>query len=342
MGPIEIEYPPISQGCTPEERDWVNSRAGQMSEREKILFNGAMLLTHPQTAAEVIDLALQLGKFEALYPAGNRRALGLFVAKYLQDEYGEFAHLPKRDVGAIYQKGHSGVFVTDSCGGQGAYVTQEYPIQPLYDGTNLAELTRDDYAVRIRLSSPDCPDGVWVRMPDNMEINGGYPDELAIALDSIDAVSLEECTVQEISCNLPGLESLLSQYEDTEKLFRDCTNMGYILEERWQGQAHAMDHFLAALELEGCDRLDWAIDISQNLHCYDFLPPGASAVTEYGRQHAEQNRLATPEGFGFEDYGRQELARDGMQATEHGYIRRNDQSFFYEHGQPPQVPEMEM
>lgn len=314
MGPVEIEYPPISGGCTPEERDWLNLRTGQMSEKEKLLFNGAMLLSQPRTAAEVINLALQTDCFEALYPAGNRRALGLFVSKYMRDEYGGFAHLPKKDVGAIYQNGRAGVFVTDSRGGQGAYVTREYPVRPLYDGTNLAQLTGADYSVRIRLSSPDCPDGVWVRMPDHAESSGGYPDELAIALDSIDAVSLEECTVQEIRCCLPGLEDILSQYGDTDfdKLLRDCTNMGYVLEEQWQGREHAMDHFLAALECEGCDRLDVAIDISQNLDCYDFLPPGIMPAT------------------------------DGMRATEHGFVRRNGRELFIEHSKFEQEPNLTM
>ena len=33
-----------------------------------------------------------------------------------------------------------------------------------------------------------------------------------------------------------------------------------------------MEHLESAMEIEGCTRLDFALDISQNLDCYDFVP----------------------------------------------------------------------
>lgn len=318
MIPVDVEYPSIPNlDFTREEKEWLIRRTDLMSEKEKILFMGAMHLRRPQSMKEVIDLAAQLDCFEALYPAGNRRELGRFVAKHLREEYGEFAHLSKKDVGAIYQKGRSGVFVhINTCEGRGAYVTQEVMPRQLYDGTNLEALLTEDYSVRLRLSSPDCPEGVWVKLPDRSGVNEGFPDELAIALDSLDAVALEDCTLLEVRCALPGLEEIAEQYgtENLEKLIRDGNNLGFVLEEQWQGAPHAMEHFLAALEYEDCARLDLALDISQNLDRYDFLPPGVE-----------------PAGAGPE-----------MTATGHGSIRRNGLPFYYEHSQPPSGPELTM
>lgn len=320
MIPVDLEYPAIPNlDFTREEKDWLIRRTDRMSEKEKILFMGAMNLRQPKCMADVIDLAVQLDCFEAVYPAGNRRELGRFVAKHLREEYGEFAHLSKKDVGAIYQKGRSGVFVPiNTCEGRGAYVTLESTPSRLYDGTNLDALLAEDYGVRLRLSSPDCPEGVWMKLPDHVEIDGGLPGELAIALDSLDAVDLEECTLQEVQCALPGLEEIADQYstENLEKLIRDGNNLGFVLAEQWQGAPHGMEQFLAALEYEDCTRLDQALDISQNLDCYDFLPPGTEQAG------ADQG----PE----------------MQATEHGDIRRNGRTFFYEHSQPPEGPELRM
>lgn len=312
MIPVDLEYPAIPDlDLTKEEKEWLIRRTDQMSEKEKLLFMGAMRLRPPKSMADVINLAVQLDCFEALYPAGSRRELGRFVARHLREEYGEFAHLSKKDVGAIYQKGRSGVFVPiNTCEGRGAYVTQEAPIRPLYDGTNLEELLAEDYSVRLRLSSPDCPEGVWVRLPDHAESSGGLPDELAIALDSLDAVALEECKLLEVRCALPGLEEIGDQYgtESLEKLIRDGNNLGFVLEEQWQGSPHAMERFLAALEYEDCYRLDHALDISQNLDCYNWLPSGAAPYA----------------------------AGPAMLATEHGHVCRNSRPFSYEHSQPPQ------
>lgn len=318
MIPVDLEYPAIPDlDFTREEKDWLVRRTGQMSEKEKVLFMGAMQLRQPKCMADVINLAAQTDCFEALYPAGNRRELGRFLAQYRRVEYRPFAHLPHQDVGAIYQLGRIGVFVpVNTCEGRGAYVTEETPPRSLYDGTNLKELLAKDYSVRLRISSPDCPEGVWMRLPDYAEAHGGCPGELAIALDSLDAVALEDCTLLEVQCALPGLEKIGDQYttESMEKLIRDGNNLGFVLDEQWQRAPHAMEHFLAALEYEGCTRLDHALDISQNLDCYDFLPSGA-VLSDSDSE---------------------------MLVTAHGYICRNGEPFFYDYSKPPDGPEQTM
>ncbi len=95
-----------------------------------------------------------------------------------------------------------------------------------------------------------------------------------------------------------------------------------------------MEHFQAAMEYECCDRLDFALDISQNLHCYDFIPD-AAAVMEHGKKVAIENGLVrsgtlTAESFDYEFYGHHQIQNAGMELTEHGYIRRNEESLYYD------------
>ena len=63
----------------------------------------------------------------------------------------------------------------------------------------------------------------------------------------------------------------------------DGSNLGYVLDEQWQEKPHAMEHFQATMEYKGCNRLNFVLDISQSLHCYDFLPY-AAAVIEHGKK----------------------------------------------------------
>lgn len=139
---------------------------------------------------------------------------------------------------------------------------------------------------------------------------------------------------------------MAQQYDSLDKLVWDGSNLGYVLDEQWQGKTHAMKQFQAAMEYEGCDRLDFALDISQNLNCYDFLPDAAAAM-EHGKKTAIENGLVCPgtltaESFDYESYGHQQIQNAGMVLTDYGYIKRNEESFYYDYSQAPIKPEMSM
>jgi len=113
------------------------------------------------------------------------------------------------------------------------------------------------------------------------------------------------------------INNLLEQYDTLEKLVWEGNNLGYVLEERGQGMPHFLDHLRAALEYERCDRLDYALDIPQNLRCYDFLPDDVEMI-EYGKRASD------------------------MILTKYGHVRRNEEPFYYEFSQQPTRPEISM
>jgi len=105
-----------------------------------------------------------------------------------------------------------------------------------------------------------------------------------------------------------------------------------------------MEHFQATMEYKGCDRLNFVLDISQNLHCYDFQPD-AAAVVEHGKKAAIKNGLVHPGtlkagSFDYEFYGHQQIQNAGMVLTEYGYIQRSEESFYYDCSQALIKPEM--
>ena len=74
----------------------------------------------------------------------------------------------------------------------------------------------------------------------------------------------------EAQCALAEAGVIQEQYDSIEDLVRDGNNLGFVLDEQGQGAEHWRERFDAALEYEECDRLRLALDISQNLNCYEL------------------------------------------------------------------------
>ena len=64
------------------------------------------------------------------------------------------------------------------------------------------------------------------------------------------------------------------QYDSASELVRHAIDFGYVWAEQGQGEAYWMDKWQAVLELEDCHRLDQALDFSQNLQHFAFIPRG--------------------------------------------------------------------
>ena len=333
----------LSRMVSPQEKQFIENRIAGMSPKETLLLEAAMQLAPMETAADFINLTFQLHCYELCYPAKDDHELGEFVALYM--EYGKdsaLSYIDREKLGRHYRiRQNPGIF------SGGAYVFPAcQTAKPIYDGSNLLELKDDDYSLKLKLSSKSNKAGVWLRLPDYAEVNGGRPDELRIALDTLGVSSLNECQVLEAVCVLPNIRNLLEQYDTLDKLVWDANNLGYVLDERGQGMPYFMGHFQAAMEYEGCDRLDFALDISQNLHCYDFLPDDV-AMGEYGKKAAIENGLVrsgtlSAELFDYELYGHQQIQNAGMVLTEYGYICRNKNSFHFEYSQGPKNQEISM
>lgn len=92
--------------------------------------------------------------------------------------------------------------------------------------------------------------------------------------------------------------------------------------------------YAAALELESCDGLDLALDIAENLDCYDFDPHIYSPKT-YGNYILQEAGVDLQDpaflNFHFYGYGLRQLGKAGHVCTTYGVIRRNEISFRYEY-----------
>ena len=125
------------------------------------------------------------------------------------------------------------------------------------------------------------------------------------------------------------------QYESITQLVRDGSNLGYILDERGQGLPHFEERFAAALEYEDCYDLRFALNISQNLHCYEWV--SSDELEDFSASRLQS--LGVSEKlirFGFinlKGYAEDLLETSGYMLTDDksGYICRNGQKFVYEY-----------
>ena len=69
---------------TKSEHDWLERRFSNMTEKEKILFQGAMELEKPQEIGHVMRIASQLDCYDLFYGAGDEAALGKFVMESIE------------------------------------------------------------------------------------------------------------------------------------------------------------------------------------------------------------------------------------------------------------------
>ena len=330
-------YPWKELPGTPEEKAFLHARFTEMSVRESCLVEGASQFQSIETAADMINLSEQLDCFAFYYGATDDDELGRYFAEYrdkVSPDQMQFLNLEQW--GRDLRERHGGVFVS------GGFVEQISPCSQIYNGENLGGMTGGSWSVRLKLASKYCPEGVWVKLPD-YEISTGEPDELAVTLDEAVPLRLNKldlAVLLEAKCCLDNITDLKGQYESLEQLIRDSNNLGYVLDEQGQGMPCFEERFRAAMALEGCTRLDHALDISQNLGCYDFIPE-PTKWEQYGRHLARQDRIINPDNpaamyFDYTAYCKAEIERLGLQPCAQGYIARNDREFIYEFSRPPQ------
>lgn len=320
---------------TPQERAWLEERLETLSVREGYVLAADSMRHPPETAAEVINSIQNLSGCE-IHPAGSYEELGRFSlgqASKLPEEvlpYVDFDH-----IGQQFENDHPGLFI-GSC-----YV--EYPKEPpepAYRGEGTPLPEDSDWSVKLRLASPAVPEGVWLRLPD---YDGQTPEkstEVTLALEALRVKSLEDCTLLEARCILPEAGDLMEQYDSVTELVRDGDNLGFILDEQGQGEPHWREKFAAALEYEGCHTLKFALDISQNLSCYEWVP--RDGLKEFAaknlRSYGVSEKLIQSGNIHLKDYAEDLLETSGyMEASgETGYLIRNSREFVREYTAPEQ------
>ncbi len=319
------------------ERHWLQERLETLSVREGITLSAAIQRTQPEDMEQAIDCLQTLDGYTVRPDAGSYAALGQYHLHWgtnMPKAAMDFVDLAA--VGQKYEDKHPGLFV-GSC-----YV--EYPEQfpgeipkPVYQrGGLLPEDGR--WSVKLKLASPAVPEGVWLRLPG--EYNGDFDctvDE-ALVLDALHIQRWDECDLLEAQCILPEIGDLTRQYDNVADLLHDGTELGIVLEQKGQGMAHFTERFTAALELEGCHDLRLALDVSQNLRCYDWIPfdgPEGYAVQRLRGDNVPEELIHSGD-IDLNGYGQHLLDEQGYlpASNDGGYIRRNSKEFHYQFSTP--------
>lgn len=157
---------------------------------------------------------------------------------------------------------------------------------------------------------------------------------------------MTECIAVDVDCCLPQLENILSQYASAAELVRHAIDFGYAWGEQGQGEPRWLDKWQAVMELEDCHRLDYALDLAQNLHCYHFMPRDMD-LADFGKELAKRDGIYPKDEllascFDAEGYANQRMKRMGLSAAEHGFVSWNGTEPVYEYSQTEMEPTMSM
>ncbi len=320
------------------ERDWVRERLETLSVRESIVLAATQHMP-PKDLAEAINCLESLDSYNVRLDAGSYEALGESYLRWgtkMPENALPFVDLAR--IGRWYEGYHPGLFMGN------CYV--EYPKKdpdPAYQrGGPLPK--DDDWGVKVKLASPAVPEGVWLRLPGQ----GPYGDDSSIdeelALRELRVRRWDECHLLDARCVLPQISGLMEQYDSVADLIYDGTNLGYVLDERGQGTIHFMERYAAALELEDCHDLRLALDISQNLDCYDWVPQSDLETSAVGLllDAGISEDLIYSGGIDLGAYKAHLLEEQGYMPTADGsgYVNRNTREFHYQYSTPAQAPEL--
>lgn len=323
----DFEYLTTLPG-TAQEQAWIQERLDTLSVREGMALTATAAWHPPETLADAINHLQSLDNCDVCFPAGCCAQLGeLYMRRETRIPEDAFPYVDLHQLGQQYEEAHPGLFVGD------CYVVYPRSSDLCYDGSHLP--TDDGWSVKVKLSSPAVPDGVWLRLPGRDGSAFLDSDEIQLALHELDAESLEECTLLEARCILPEAGDLMAQYGSVTELVFDGNNLGFILDEQGQGEPDYMDRFAAALELENCRTLRLALDIAQNLHCYDWISSESleSHAISALLGHGVKANLIQSGVIDLKRYAEALLETSGYMAVngETGYVRRSGAEFSYEY-----------
>ncbi len=314
-------------------RRWLRERLETLSVREGITLSAAVQRTQPRDMEQAINCLQSLDSYTMRLNAGSYAALG--QGYLLNDTAMPMDAFPFVDLTALgqrYEDKHPGLFVGN------CYVQypKEAPAPAYHRGGPLPE--DSDWSVKLKLASPAVPEGVWLRLPGQDFCGDESSTEETLVLQELWVKRWDECGLLDARCVLPQIENLPAQYDSVANLIYDGSNLGYVLAEHGQGAPGFMEKYTAALALEGCHDLRLALDISQNLGCYDWLPcdgPEGFAA-KHLRDAGVPDGLIHSGGIDLNSYGQHLLDELGYLPAvgDGGYIRRNSQEFTYQYSTP--------
>ena len=321
------------------EQDWIRTRLGTLSVREGIVLAAAAQADPPESAAQAINQLQTLDEYTVCLDAGSYEKLG---RRYLLNEtrmpQDALPFIDLDEIGRQYEDRHPGLFI-------GSYYVQ-YPAaapEPVYQ-PGMALPADEGWSVKVKLASPAVPEGLWLRLPGPFEDGREDTVEETMALRELRVRRWDECSLVDAKCILPEAGDLIARYSgNVADLLYDGVQLGYVLEQKGQGSPHFMERYAAALALEGCHDLKLALDISENLHCYDWMQ--RAGLEESGRRKlldvGVTEELIRASGIDLAGYKAHLLEQEGYTPTPdgRGYIRRNANEFHHQFSTPAQPQE---
>lgn len=316
-------------------QSYLKERLETLSVRESCVLAAVLQRAPPQDAEEAVDCLNSLDDYEVCFPAGNYEQLGEFCLRKLNAPEEVLPYVDPEQLGQNYENEHPGLFIGN------CYVS--YPSQsfaPRRQENGLPMLWDSDWSVKLKLASPAVPEGVWLRLPDHDGNMAEHSSEVKLALDALRVKTLEDCILLEAQCILPEAGDLMKQYSSVLELVRDGDNLGFVLDEQGQGEPHWMEKFAAALEYEDCRTLKFALDISQNLRCYEWV--SSEELADFAAEHLQScgvpEKLIQSGAVDLTGYAEDLLETSGyMRASgEIGYLCRNGREFIRDFTAPKQ------
>lgn len=326
-------YAPAVKAGPAEHAAFLDRRVAEMSPKEWRLFRAAMEMAPQNDLAGLIALTQNLPRFEYYYPAADAAEAGRLLAlrEYGADDVIQFLDYEK--VYTDHVKEHGGVLV------DGAFVQRcsDGSIERIAaDAAAIREFgipPDDGWSAKLKLRGPTGEEA-WLRLPDYEESNFGAKDEIASTLDAVGAGTLDECTLTEAKCILPGID-LMHYDKPLATLVYEASNLGYALHEEPHGNIQYFEDVLRhALEYENCGRLDFALDIVANLDCFDFVPD-AEWRAEIDDLISEGTSKIITNALDYEAYAADNY-RDMMWRVDGGFFRRNDRPFHFDYSISPE------
>ena len=287
----------------------------QMRQEEKI--------DVPPTIKELINLCYNLDCYEFRPGIRNDRELGDVCLDggisdwidRLSDDVVE--HLDPEKVGMEQRREEQGVFTS-----KGYAFPNARSRQDMYDGKHLPDISGISEGIfSLRIVSTQHPEetGVWLELPATER-------EFQWTLNALQERNFKDCIIAEGRSPISWCD--LETDEDIEKLNELAKRIQNFPDNRMHCK------YAAALELESCDGLDLALDIAENLDCYDFDPHIYSPKT-YGNYILQEAGVDLQDpaflNFHFYGYGLRQLGKAGHVCTTYGVIRRNEIPFQHEY-----------
>ena len=252
---------------TDAEGKWLRERLETLSVKESAVLTALLSWKEPKTAADAVNLLMNVGQCEVYSPVLNYADLG---ERYLKEQgvklpSGAEEFTDMEALGRICERKSPGQFVGD------CYVLRPESVMPeLYSARNPESLS-DGWNIRVKLASESCPEGVWIHLPDYNFVEDELTGEIGIALRRLGAEGIGECRILDAQCDVPGVGDIPTQYDSVEALLYDANNMGFILDERGQGAPDFREKFAAALEYENCETLADAVSIGDEAGSYEVV-----------------------------------------------------------------------